>query len=277
MLGFLFLAMLLIGFLHWGNVALVISRYTVESSRLPEAFRGYTVAAISDLHNASFGKDQQRLIARLEKADPDLIVITGDLVDSRRTDLLPALCLVEKAVSIAPVYYVTGNHESRISEFAQLEEGLHKAGARVLHGEGVTLSRGGADILLLGIDDPAFSGLYPESALQGIPRNEEMFTILLSHRPECFSQYAGAGIDLTFSGHAHGGQVRVPGVGGLYAPHQGFMPEYTQGLYTMGDAAMVVSRGLGNSLFPLRLNNPPELVLVTLEKPGLFTEREENK
>lgn len=263
------LTVLCVGLWCWGNKALVTSSYVVKSEKLPESFAGYTIAAISDLHNASFGKEQSRLLKALAKAEPDLIVITGDLVDSRRTDFAPALDLIEGAVEIAPVYYVPGNHESRIPEYTEWEEVLQAAGVHVLHNEGVSLTQAGAEILLLGVDDPAFSKIEPEEALAELlpqfSQAGEMFTILLSHRPECFAQYVAAGIDLTFAGHAHGGQIRIPGLGGLYAPHQGFLPTYTQGVYTENDAAMVVSRGLGNSLFPLRVNNPPELVVVRLE------------
>lgn len=250
----------------WGNTALERTDYEIASSRLPAAFEGYVIAQVSDLHNAQMGDGNRVLLDLLAQAQPDIIVITGDLIDARRTDVGIALEFLKEAVQIAPCYMITGNHECAIDRAAyyDFEAQMRALGVHVLHDEAVLLERGGEQITLLGVDDPNFVGmLYSPAELRELA-NTDGFCIMLSHRPENFDRYAAAQIDLTFSGHAHGGQFRLPLIGGLYAPGQGVFPEYDSGVYTYQNANMVVSRGIGNSSFPLRLCNRPELVVVTL-------------
>ena len=262
-------AALLLLWLLWANKALVLSEYELKSARLPEEFDGFTIAQVSDLHNAVFSKDNGELLELLRSAKPDIIAVTGDLVDSRHTDMDAAAGFIARAAAIAPVYYVTGNHESRL-DFSEIEQRLLSAGAVVLRNESVTLSRGDAGITLAGIDDPSFVKTGGDAAERARTELDKLeldgsFTVLLAHRPELFevcARYA----DVVLSGHAHGGQVRLPFIGGLYAPGQGFLPEYDAGVYTTDGCTLVVSRGLGNSLFPLRVNNRPELVTVTLRR-----------
>lgn len=257
------LAAALVGWIAWGNTALMTTELTVSSARLPREFSGLRIAQVSDLHNAVFGEENETLLARLTEASPDVIVITGDLLDARRTDVATALPFVQNAAQIAPTYYVTGNHEARTEEYAALENGLLEAGVTVLRNCSVLLRRGEAAIRLSGIDDPDISSEIPFDERLAALSGEE-FTVLLSHRPERFEKYVSAKIDLTFSGHAHGGQFRLPLIGGLFAPNQGFFPHYDAGLYSKNGSVMVVSRGLGNSAFPFRFLNRPELVVVTL-------------
>ena len=257
------------GWIAWGNTALVQTEQVVRSERLPAAFSGYRIAHVSDLHNAQFGTDNEKLLELLRTAAPDCIAVTGDIVDSRRTDFDVAAAFMDAAAEIAPVYYVTGNHESRLKDYPELEQRFTDSGVTVLHSAATDIVRDDERIRLIGIDDPDFSSTedstaYVADALEGLA-DEAVFTVLLSHRPELFAAYAAAGVDLTLSGHAHGGQFRLPFIGGLAAPDQGLFPRYTSGLYTNGRSQMVVSRGLGNSLFPFRVNNRPEVVLITLE------------
>lgn len=259
------------GWLWWGNRAVMVHTISVTDQRLPQEFEGFRIAQISDLHNEVFGTGNGELLTLLAGTQPDIIVITGDLIDSRRTDVSAALEFVRGAVEIAPVYYVAGNHESRIpEEFWMLERCMENLGVSVLRGERTLLTREGAAIALIGVDDPTFQdknsanwpGIVEEEL--GRLREEGLYSILLIHRPELLETYARAGMNLVFSGHAHGGQVRIPFVGGVIAPNQGFFPQYDGGLYTMGDTQLVLSRGLGNSLCPLRVNNRPEIVLAEL-------------
>ena len=259
------------GWLWWGNRAVMVHTISVTDQRLPQEFEGFRIAQISDLHNEVFGTGNGELLTLLAGTRPDIIVITGDLIDSRRTDVSAALEFVRGAVEIAPVYYVAGNHESRIpEEFWMLERCMENLGVSVLRGERTLLTREGAAIALIGVDDPTFQdkdsanwpGIVEEEL--GRLREEGLYSVLLIHRPELLETYARAGMNLVFSGHAHGGQVRIPFVGGVIAPNQGFFPQYDGGLYTMGDTQLVVSRGLGNSLCPLRVNNRPEIVLAEL-------------
>ena len=257
--------------LLWANSSPAATQVAVASGALPGAFEGFKIAHVSDLHNAVFGRENEKLLSLIRAAKPDIIAITGDLIDSRHTDIDSAMAFVEAAAEIAPVYYVTGNHESRL-DFDEIEPRLIAAGARVLRNEAEDIGRGGERIRLAGIDDPSFirtGGTAEERAaaeLEQLGDGGGTFTVLLAHRPELVEVYAEYGAGLVLSGHAHGGQVRLPLLGGLYAPGQGLLPEYDSGLFSLGETQMVVSRGLGNSVAPLRVNNRPELVIVTLSR-----------
>ncbi len=266
---------LLVCAVAWGNKALKLNELTIESEKLPEAFDGFRIAHVSDLHNDEFGKDNKKLLKLLEKSDPDIIAVTGDLIDSYTTDVEIALSFMEKAQQIAPCYYVNGNHEGRVlSDYQALKDGLEESGVVILENETLLLEKAGESICIAGVSDPGFETDYLYGDTEGVMRkhlselvdNKDKFHLLLSHRPELLDVYADFDVDLVLSGHAHGGQFRLPFVGGLYAPNQGLMPEIDAGLYKKDNTNLIVSRGLGNSLFPFRLNNRPEVILVTLER-----------
>lgn len=259
----------------WGmitNKALEINSYTIESEKLGNDFNGYRIAHISDLHNAEIGKNNEKLIEKLKESNPDIIVITGDLIDSRRTDIDVSLSFVKEAVSIAPCYYVTGNHESRIEEYDVLKYGLTEIGVTILENSTASVKKGSSTLNISGINDPSFykdicnknEEEIVKEQIEALHTSENTFTLLLSHRPEFFPLYAEYGFDLVLSGHAHGGQFRLPWIGGVFAPNQGFFPKYDDGLFENSNTRMVVSRGIGNSLFPFRLNNKPEIILIEL-------------
>ncbi len=255
----------------WGNKALELNSYYIVSEDLPKSFEGFRIAQVSDLHNAEIGKDNQKLISTLKEAKPNIIVITGDMIDSRNTKTDVALCFAKEAVKIAPCYYITGNHEARASEYSQLKKGLLELGVTVLEDDKVKIELLGETITLFGVLDPRFnadSTLDDKTAvgnkLDDLIVEEDGYTILLSHRPELFETYVDRALNLVFSGHAHGGQFRLPFVGGIIAPNQGLFPKYDAGIYTEGNTNMVVSRGVGNSIVPFRVNNRPEIVLVEL-------------
>ncbi|MCA0972118.1 metallophosphoesterase [Halobacillus litoralis] len=236
----------------------------VTDQELPEAFDGYKIVHLSDLHSKWFGEDQKRLIERVEEQNPDLIVFTGDLLDRSRNQLEPGVTLLTQLKNTAPVYFVTGNHERGSGKTKELIEELEAQEVHVLRNESLELQRKGEVISLAGVEDPTFSGSFSERVVQTL--SGESYTILLSHRPEFFSLYQEQGADLVFSGHAHGGQFRVPFIGGLVAPGQGVFPAYTSGKHEEVGTTMIVSRGLGNSIFPQRLFNRPEIVSVELKK-----------
>ena len=256
----------------WGNIALEVNEYEIVSDRIPEAFAGFRIAQVSDLHNKDFGEGYGQLLTLLSQINPDIIVVTGDLIDSRQTDLDIAMEFAWQADKIARVYYVSGNHEARIPEYEDLKIGLVKAGVVILENQKVQITREGESITLMGIDDPSFQEDYlfgdsesvARQAIEDLKNESDGYTVLLSHRPELFDLYADTGMDLVFTGHAHGGQFRLPFIGGLVAPNQGFFPEYDAGQFTEEDTTMIVSRGVGNSIIPIRFNNRPEIVLVTL-------------
>ena len=257
----------------WGNNALEVNEYEIVSDRIPEAFTGFRIAQVSDLHNKDFGEGYGKLLNLLSQINPDIIVVTGDLIDSRQTDLDVALEFAWQAGKIARVYYVSGNHEARVPEYEDLKIGLVKAGVVMLENQKVQITKEGESITLMGIDDPSFQESYLFGDAEGVARqaisdlqNEsDGYTILLSHRPELFDTYVDSGVDLVFSGHAHGGQFRLPFVGGLVAPNQGLFPEYDAGQFTRENTTMIVSRGVGNSIIPVRFNNRPEIVVAQLK------------
>ena len=263
----------LLVYLIWGNTALTVSNIKISSSRIPIAFSGFRIAQVSDLHNAEFGKGNRKLLELLSESKPDIIAITGDLVDAGHTDIGVALDFAKEAVKIAPVYYVTGNHEASLSQYDELKIELKTIGVIVLEDEAVQLKYDTEEITLIGLSDPDFTikgDVFREAPamvrtkLSSLVDDESSYTILLSHRPELFESYARCSIDLVLSGHAHGGQFRLPFIGGLIAPNQGLLPQYDAGLYTSGSTNMIVSRGLGNSIIPIRFNNRPEVVVIEL-------------
>ena len=276
---FIFLAVVaavlitLVIWIAWGNTALELNTYTVTSARLPECFDGYRIAHVSDLHNSEMGEDNEKLLTMLREADPDMIAITGDLIDSRNTNVEIALQFAQEAMKIAPCYYVSGNHEARVNEYEELKTGLISAGVIILEDTQTEISIEGQTITLIGVNDPSFQTDYLfgdsetviSSKLTELHTDGEVFTILLSHRPELFDTYADHDVDLGLSGHAHGGQFRLPFIGGVVAPNQGLFPEYDAGIYTDGNTNMLVSRGVGNSILPFRINNRPEVILIELQ------------
>lgn len=257
------------------NTKIDITEYEICSSGIPEVFDGFRLTQVSDLHNTEFGEENSKLLQLLSQTDPDVILLTGDLIDSRHTDIDIVLTFVGKAVDIAPVNYVSGNHEARVPEYEDLKVRMEEAGVIILENQKVQIEREGEYITLMGIDDPSFRSDYlfgdaetvAKQAITSLQNESDGYTILLSHRPELFNLYVDLGVDLVFSGHAHGGQFRLPFIGGLVAPNQGFFPEYDAGVFSDGSTTMIVSRGVGNSLIPIRFNNHPEIVVCELMHP----------
>ena len=264
--------LLLLWFLHAQNNSLKVTEFELDLPEIPQEFDGYRIVHLSDLHGKFFGRGQEGLIRIIEEAGPDLIVMTGDSVD-RYWGYKPQaiLTLIEESQKIAPIYLVTGNHEWRTGHHQDWARKVRKRKGIILDNKRIELKRGHQKIQLLGIDDPWKSGmdnfeLELANLMKDLPREE--FTILLSHRPELIKLYDTHKIDLVFSGHAHGGQFILPWIGGILAPHQGFFPVYTDGHYKLESTNLIVSRGLGNSSFPQRLFNRPQVIIVTLKNGG---------
>ena len=255
----------LIVIIFYDNKHLQITHYTYISDKITSDLEGLRIVQISDLHNTAFGKDNKRLIQKITELKPDIIVITGDIIDSNHTKLDRAIDFGKKVTDICPVYYVTGNHEYWISDYDRKEliEGLTKAGVKVINNEQVSISIGKTSFSLIGLDD---RNLNDATLFNIVDDNKETFSILLAHEPQYLAEYALANVDLVLSGHAHGGQFRIPFVGGVVAPDQGFFPQYTEGEHTKGNTKMIISRGLGNSVIPVRIFNRPEIVCVDLCK-----------
>ena len=268
---------LIVTFVIWGihdNSALQVTKYTITSEKIPDNFNGYKIAVISDLHNAKIGKENEKLINMLESTKPDIIAITGDMIDSRHTNIEVSLNFAKEAVQIAPCYYVAGNHESRIEDYNDFEKKLSEIGVNILNDKQIKIEKEGQNISLLGVKDATFQkghniysyDVFTDKKLKNFEFKSDEYTVLLAHRPEIFDVYSSYDIDLVLSGHTHGGQIRVPFIGSIAVPDQGFFPNYDVGLYTENNTKMIISKGIGNSMVPLRINNPPEIVLVTLTK-----------
>lgn len=259
----LLLAALLIGGVYgvWENNAIEISRYTYQTGRWVQD-GGFRIVQVTDLHNKAFGMHSRFLLNAIQSENPDIIVVTGDLVDANRTNIPLALDFMQQATAIAPTFFVCGNHEQSLpkAEFNEFMDALENTGCNVLRDECVTLDAGGFDIHLIGM-------LYTHLTRGKIDRlipGDDGLNILLAHAPEYLDRYAATGVDIVFSGHAHGGQFRLPFIGGLYAPGQGFFPKYTGGVYQKDNTTLYLSRGLGNSVIPVRLGNRPEILTVDL-------------
>lgn len=263
----------------WGNKALVVTKIEIINNKIPKDFDGYKIVQISDLHNADFGLNNSKLLMKIEECQPDIIVLTGDMVDSHHTDINLFLDFAKESVKIAPTYFIAGNHESALTKnnsFNIIVESITENGVIILENTGIILEREVSEIQLLGLFDIGFlKRLYTEEKeineiidleLQQINDKSDLYTILITHRPEYIFEYAKNNIDLVLVGHAHGGQFRIPFIGGVYAPEQGIFPKYDSGLYIEKGTNMIVSRGLGNSRFPFRINNRPEIILVELRR-----------
>lgn len=285
-------ALAALGAVLLGEKDLVTTRIPVTVRDLPDALAGLRIAQISDLHDTPFGPDGRDLVRAVEDARPDLIVLTGDILDRGTQQLIGIISLIRALVEIAPCIAVAGNHEGGTPLGPPLLHALARAGVTVLRDEQISLRLRGAPVRIAGVDDPRLHGgpmsrPYPvagdrdlmarsleRAGLDRVPtgasaaarRSEDDAgpLILLSHRPELLDEYVDRGIDLVLAGHAHGGQWRVPGIGGLYAPNQGPFPRLTAGAHVRGRTTMIVSRGLKVRTVPPRLNNPPELVVAEL-------------
>lgn len=271
------LLLILLALTAWvirSNFAIQTTTFTLAQDHIPAGFSGFRIVQLSDLHNRVFGRNNGKLMEKIEACNPDIIIITGDLVDSYHPEPEVSLAFAEECTKLAPIFYVSGNHEARLSLYPQFRVMLEELGVTVLENQAHLLSRGGSDLALVGLADygiyvdPAYPQAYVTDTLASIMPRETGYTILLAHRPEHFPVYSKMGADLVFSGHAHGGQFRLPLIGGLFAPGQGLFPKYDSGLYVDGSATMIVSRGLGNSTLPVRFNNYPEIILTVLESTG---------
>lgn len=267
----LLLLAVLVGWIVWDNNRITVTEYTIKDNEIPESFSGYRIVQISDLHNAEFGSENELLLNNIRLLQPDIIVLTGDLIDSYHTDVDISLAFVRQAVQIAPTYYVFGNHEVRIPDaYRRLKAGMEDAGVVILD-ESILLKRDSEVLALVGVPDPSALGVDSQaytkaidSLLEERKSDRSTYSVLLCHRPEVFDAFVENGVDLVFTGHTHGGQIRLPLIGAVFAPDQGLFPVYDAGIFTKEDTTMIISRGLGNSSFPFRVDCPPEIVVATL-------------
>ena len=245
---------------------LEISRYEVASQKLPESFDGFKIVQLSDLHGAEFGEDGMELVDKVGSLEPDMIALTGDFVTDEG-DLAAVEKLAARLVKLCPVYFVSGNHEFGSGLAVKVRNILERAGVKYLSNEDLTISRGEDGILLGGVEDPlAYADmLSPDELAQKMnDAAPDAFKILLGHRNYWMTEYPELPVDLIFCGHAHGGLIRIPGVGGLIGTDRRLFPDFDAGEYNNGRYTLIVSRGLGNSVPIPRVFNRPEIVCVEL-------------
>lgn len=250
--------LLILIFFVWvclGNLTIGVTRYKLKSNKLNDDIK---IVQISDLHNTNWG---YTLIKKVKKEKPDLIVITGDLLDYYEPNIDVVKYLLQELKSLCPIYYVTGNHEGYSENLKLFLDFLKEMGIFVLENKSVYINE---KIKLIGINDPSIDGFENINVVLKKEKEKDKYNIVLCHRPELFEKYVKSDVDLVITGHAHGGQFRIPFIGGIYVPNQGIFPKYDAGLFKKENTTMVVSRGLGNSVFPIRINNRPELVVIEI-------------
>ncbi len=245
-------------FIYLSNNLIGVTRYQVVSPKIRE--KCVKIVHLTDLHGKAFGRGNVKLVKKVSAQSPDMIVITGDIIHKyRKRDIAVAEGLIKSLCKIAPVYYVSGNHEMRSTKYRELREMLLSAGACVLDDSAVDV----CGLRLCGVN----CANIKSGKFFNLDRGENTFNLLLAHLPQYMHRYASAGYDCVLCGHAHGGQWRVPFTNvGIYSPGQGLFPKYTCGKYILGDMCGIVNRGLGNSECPLRLFNRPEIVVVELKR-----------
>lgn len=245
---------------------LEISRYEVKSQKLPESFDGFKIVQLSDLHGAEFGEDGMGLVEKVKELEPDIIALTGDFVTDEG-DLAAVKKLAGRLTELCPVYFVSGNHEFGSGLAIKVRNILERAGVKYLSNEYLTINRGDDEILLGGVEDPlAYADmLSPDELAQKMnDAAPDAFKILLGHRNYWMTEYPELPVDLIFCGHAHGGLIRIPGVGGLIGTDRRLFPDFDAGQFNNGRYTLIVSRGLGNSVPIPRIFNRPEIVCVEL-------------
>ena len=249
------------------NHKIYISEYEICTDKISSSLK---IVQISDLHNRDWGEN---LSEKIRKQEPDIIAVTGDLIDANHTNIDIAMDLIEDIKSIAPIYYVSGNHEAWSNQYKELKERLLSAGVIVLDDEHCHFEKDKTVYNIIGLSDLSFEDQdLSKSMIEDVifakieQLKDSNYNIVLCHRPEIFDVYVKSEVDCVLSGHAHGGQFRLPFIGGIIAPDQGIFPTYTKGVYAEQNTHMIVSAGLGNSIIPVRIFNPPELVVITLTK-----------
>lgn len=258
--------------LYIENNSLEKSNYFYYLKKIPLSFEGFKILQISDLHNKTFGKDNKKLIKLIDDENPDVVVVTGDIYYSYTEKIENSLKFLEDISKKYTVYFVSGNHEYRDKDWEIHKKIIENFGVRILDNKVDIIRKNDEEIYIYGLKDPAF---YHKSVRMDIfedelkslknTMDELKFGILLSHRPDKIDIYARNNVDLAFTGHAHGGQIRILGKG-ILSPAEGFFPKYTAGIHKKGNTTVIISRGLGRTIFTSRLFNKPEVIITRLKR-----------
>lgn len=276
-------------FLYWQNFGLQTTRYTLDFDNLPAGFDGFRIVQLSDLHGMVFGYNNGTLVKRVEELNPDILILTGDMISSGARDGQPFIDFLNGIGNRYPIYMCLGNHEQIAEWYEDSSDAdygynsfiiqVKKHGVHILDNQTETLEMNGDKINISGLTlelyhysrrDSEYADdklLLQTDYIKGVLGDYTgVFTILMAHNPSYFRQYVSWGADLTLAGHMHGGIIQVPFKGGLLSPEHIFFPEYDAGLFSEGSKHMIVNRGLGNSKVNFRLFNMPEITEITLKK-----------
>ena len=272
LLLFLIVLVAIILIIYYENNALEKTKYVYKSKKIPKVFNGFKIIQISDLHDKTFGRDNKNLIEMIDEEKPDIIVVTGDIYYYYNGKILNSLKFLENISKRHSVYFVTGNHEYKDKDWENHKKIIETYGVKIIDNMVDIIRNDYEDIYIFGLKDPAFyhkSSRYLvfEDELNKMKQSmdEKKFAILLSHRPDKIDRYSKANVDLVFTGHAHGGQIRLFG-NGILSPAEGFFPKYTSGMHVKENTTVVISRGLGRTIFTFRLFNRPEVVVTILKR-----------
>lgn len=270
-------------FFRYENKCLEKVEYSIENKKIPKEFDNFNIVQISDLHNAEFGKKNNKLLKYIDELKPDIIAITGDLVDGEKANFEVALNLVDELSKKYKVYHIIGNHEQNAltkkgkDGYKEYFNKLYKKDIINLNNEFIEIKRGDASINLYGLVIPleCYRYLFDKKEMIDIDEsyiknslgdiNESKYNVLLAHTPFYFDEYVNWGADLILSGHVHGGIIRLPFLGGLLSPNREFFPKYDVGKYESKESSMILSKGLGQSKIIVRINCRPEIVKITLK------------
>lgn len=270
----LVLVILAIG-VYFDNKLLKVSKYKIKNDKIPKEFNNFKIIHLSDLHSHSFIGNTNKIVKKVDEQKPDIIVMTGDMVNKYDKKFNRFLELAQALSKKYKIYYIVGNHEQRLKkqDIAFILNRLNKFGVKILKDDKLVLKGKKDHLNLYGIDVPLEfykvrnkSKLDLEEVIAPILKRckEEEYNILLAHNPLYFEKYAKYNVDLIFSGHVHGGMIRLPFLGGLLSPERKFFPKYSSGIYEINNKKIIVSRGLGHSKPLIRIFNMPEILSITL-------------
>ena len=282
---FIFIGIFILMYLYikYNVNTLEVTKYVVENKKVPKEFDGYNIVQISDLHSKLFGENNKKLIQKIKSLNPDIVVVTGDLIDGENNNYNVALDFMKEISKLYRVYYIIGNHEQKSlikkykDEYKDYFNKLHQIDFVNLDNNKVEIVKGDSNINLYGLTVPysCYKYLFDNQETTSIDSDfleeklgkvdREQFNILLAHTPFYFDEYEKWGADLTLCGHVHGGIVRLPLVGGLLSPDRKFFPKYDLGEYIKNKSTMIVSKGLGGSKVLIRVNCKPEIVNIKLK------------
>lgn len=282
---FIFIGIFILMYLYikYNVNTLEVTKYVVENKKVPKEFDGYNIVQISDLHSKLFGENNKKLIQKIKSLNPDIVVVTGDLIDGENNNYNVALDFMKEISKLYRVYYIIGNHEQKSlikkykDEYKDYFNKLHQIDFVNLDNNKVEIVKGKSNINLYGLTVPysCYKYLFDNQETTSIDIDfleeklgkvdREQFNILLAHTPFYFDEYEKWGADLTLCGHVHGGIVRLPLVGGLLSPDRKFFPKYDLGEYIKNKSTMIVSKGLGGSKVLIRVNCKPEIVNIKLK------------